>query len=182
MLGYGSGWTACSAGIAAHHAGMLPAFKEVVEELFAAGLVKAVFATETLALGINMPARTVVLEKLDKFNGEAHADLTAGGVHPAHRPGRPARHRRRGPRGGAVAARHGPGGGGRPGRTRTYPLNSSFRPSYNMAVNLTGWAGRARAATCSSPRSPSSRPTAASSGWPGRSARTARPWTSWPRR
>src|SRR6202023_1045336 len=52
----------------AHHAGMLPTFKEVVEELFEAGLVRAVFATETLALGINMPARTVVIERLDKWN------------------------------------------------------------------------------------------------------------------
>ena len=51
---------------------MLPAFRHTVEELFTAGLVKAVFATETLALGINMPARTVVLEKLVKFNGEQH--------------------------------------------------------------------------------------------------------------
>jgi ATP-dependent RNA helicase HelY len=65
-------------GFAAHHAGMLPTFKEVVEKLFADGLVKAVFATETLALGVNMPARSVVLEKLDKFNGEAHVDITAG--------------------------------------------------------------------------------------------------------
>ena len=56
----------------------LPAFKETVEELFVRGLVRAVFATETLALGINMPARTVVLERLTKFNGETHADLTAG--------------------------------------------------------------------------------------------------------
>src|SRR6185312_1910519 len=48
-------------GVAAHHAGLIPTFKEAVEELFARGLVKAVFATETLALGINMPARSVVL-------------------------------------------------------------------------------------------------------------------------
>lgn len=57
---------------------MLPIFRHTVEELFTAGLVKAVFATETLALGINMPARTVVLEKLVKFNGEQHAPLTPG--------------------------------------------------------------------------------------------------------
>ena len=50
--------------VAAHHAGMVPAFKEIVEALFVRGLVKAVFATETLALGINMPARRVVLERL----------------------------------------------------------------------------------------------------------------------
>ena len=65
-------------GIAAHHAGMLPAFKEVVEDLFQQGLIKVVFATETLALGINMPAKSVVLERLVKWNGEVHADLSAG--------------------------------------------------------------------------------------------------------
>src|SRR5579859_3879304 len=78
VLGYHDWVLALKRGIAAHHAGMLPAFKEVVEELFTDGLVKAVFATETLALGINMPARTVVLEKLDKWNGEAHVALTPG--------------------------------------------------------------------------------------------------------
>jgi ATP-dependent RNA helicase HelY len=145
VLGYG-GWLAgLRRGIAAHHAGMLPAFKEAVEELFAAGLVRAVFATETLALGINMPARTVVIEKLDKWNGETHANLTA-----AEYTQLTGRAGRRGidVEGHAVvlwqpgmdpAALAGLAG------TRTYPLNSSFRPSYNMAVNLTGWAGRARA-------------------------------------
>ena len=73
-----SGSTALERGIAAHHAGMLPTFKEVVEQLFVRGLVKAVFATETLALGINMPARSVVLERLVKWNGETHADVTPG--------------------------------------------------------------------------------------------------------
>src|SRR5699024_402009 len=65
-------------GFAAHHAGLLPLFKEIVEELFAEGLIKVVFATETLALGINMPARTVVIEKLVKFDGESHKDITPG--------------------------------------------------------------------------------------------------------
>ena len=65
-------------GVAAHHAGMLPTFKECVEEAFVRGLIKVVFATETLALGINMPARSVVLEKLVKFDGETHADVTPG--------------------------------------------------------------------------------------------------------
>ena len=76
MLGYWEWRDALERGVAAHHAGLLPAFKETVEELFVRGLVRAVFATETLALGINMPARTVVLERLVKFNGEAHAELT----------------------------------------------------------------------------------------------------------
>ncbi|MHB2024681.1 MAG: DEAD/DEAH box helicase, partial [Mycobacteriales bacterium] len=77
-LGYQWWLDGLERGLAAHHAGMLPTFREVVEETFAAGLVKAVFATETLALGINMPARSVVLERLTKWNGETHADVTAG--------------------------------------------------------------------------------------------------------
>jgi ATP-dependent RNA helicase HelY len=65
------------AGVAAHHAGLVPAFKEAVEQMFEEGLLKVVFATETLALGINMPARSVVIENLSKFNGETHELLTA---------------------------------------------------------------------------------------------------------
>ena len=123
-------------GIASHHAGMLPIFKETVEELFALGLVKLVFATETLSLGINMPARTVVIERLSKFTGERHELLTPTEYTQLT---------------------------GRAGRrsideigygvtlfdpwvsldkltslatVRAYKLTSSFRPSYNMAVNL----------------------------------------------
>ena len=77
-LGFYDFQEALAAGIAAHHAGMLPVFKETVEELFEAGLVKIVFATETLSLGINMPARTVVIEDLWKFQGERHELLTPG--------------------------------------------------------------------------------------------------------
>jgi ATP-dependent RNA helicase HelY len=146
VLGYHDWVTGLRRGIAAHHAGMLPAFKEVVEELFAAGLVRAVFATETLALGVNMPARTVVIERLDKWNGEAHVALTPGEY--TQLTGRAGRRGidveghavvlwQPGIDPGAVAGLAG---------TRTYPLNSSFRPSYNMAVNLTARAGRARAA------------------------------------
>jgi ATP-dependent RNA helicase HelY len=145
VLGYGEWLDGLRRGIAAHHAGMLPAFKEVVEELFAAGLVRAVFATETLALGINMPARTVVIEKLDKWNGEAHANLTAGEY--TQLTGRAGR-RGIDVEGHAVVLWQpgmDPGALAGLASTRTYPLNSSFRPSYNMAVNLTGWAGRARA-------------------------------------
>src|SRR5215471_2307469 len=145
ILGYHDWLTGLRRGIAAHHAGMLPAFKEVVEELFAAGLVRAVFATETLALGINMPARTVVIEKLDKWNGETHANLTAGEY--TQLTGRAGR-RGIDVEGHAVVLWQpgmDPGAVGGLASTRTYPLNSSFRPSYNMAVNLTGWAGRARA-------------------------------------
>ena len=76
VLGYWDFADGIARGFAAHHAGMLPTFREIVEELFTAGRIKAVFATETLALGINMPARTVVLEKLVKFNGESHVDIS----------------------------------------------------------------------------------------------------------
>jgi ATP-dependent RNA helicase HelY len=141
VLGYGEWLTGLQRGIAAHHAGMLPTFKEVVEELFEAGLVRAVFATETLALGINMPARTVVVERLDKWNGETHADLTPGEY--TQLTGRAGR-RGIDVEGHAVVLWQ-PGVdplavAGLAG-TRTYPLNSSFRPSYNMAVNLVGQAG-----------------------------------------
>eukprot|EP01133_Synstelium_polycarpum_P029427 gene29427-36032_t len=78
VLGYRDWCKALRRGLASHHAGMLPAFRQTVEELFVKGLVRAVFATETLALGINMPARTVVLERLVKYNGESHAELTPG--------------------------------------------------------------------------------------------------------
>jgi ATP-dependent RNA helicase HelY len=147
VLGYGEWLDGLRRGIAAHHAGMLPVFREVVEELFAAGLVRAVFATETLALGINMPARTVVIEKLDKWNGETHANLTAGEY--TQLTGRAGR-RGIDVEGHAVVLWQpgmDPGAVAGLASTRTYPLNSSFRPSYNMAVNLTGWAGRARAST-----------------------------------
>lgn len=58
-----------SRGIAYHHAGMLPTLKEIVERLFTTGLIKLLVATETFALGVNMPARTVVLDSLKKFDG-----------------------------------------------------------------------------------------------------------------
>jgi ATP-dependent RNA helicase HelY len=147
ILGYDEWLTGLERGVAAHHAGMLPTFKEVVEELFTRGLIKAVFATETLALGINMPARTVVIEKLDKWNGEAHADLTPGEY--TQLTGRAGR-RGIDVEGHAVviwAPGVDPGGVAGLASTRTYPLNSSFRPSYNMAVNLVGAVGVERART-----------------------------------
>jgi ATP-dependent RNA helicase HelY len=145
VLGYADWRDGLRRGIAAHHAGMLPVFKEIVEELFASGLVGVVFATETLALGINMPARTVVIERLDKWNGETHANLTAGEY--TQLTGRAGR-RGIDVEGHAVVLWQpgmDPGAVAGLASTRTYPLNSSFRPSYNMAVNLTGWVGRARA-------------------------------------
>ncbi|MFE0135106.1 DEAD/DEAH box helicase [Streptomyces sp. NPDC059037] len=144
VLGYYEWLEGLERGIAAHHAGMLPTFKEVVEELFVRGLVRAVFATETLALGINMPARSVVLEKLVKWNGEQHADITPGEY--TQLTGRAGR------RGidieghavvlwqRAMSPEHLAGLAG----TRTYPLRSSFKPSYNMAVNLVEQFGRHR--------------------------------------
>lgn len=76
-LGYASWSALVGRGYAAHHAGMLPLFRQIIEELFAEGLVKVVFATETLAMGINMPAKAVVIEKLTKYNGVAHVDLNS---------------------------------------------------------------------------------------------------------
>src|SRR5215469_10886587 len=146
VLGYGEWLTGLQRGIAAHHAGLLPTFKEVVEELFEAGLVRAVFATETLALGINMPARTVVIERLDKWNGDTHAALTPGEY--TQLTGRAGR-RGIDVEGHAVVLWHpgmDPAAVAGLAGTRTYPLNSSFRPSYNMAVNLVGQAGLERAA------------------------------------
>jgi ATP-dependent RNA helicase HelY len=135
-LGYGRWLAGLEAGLAAHHAGMVPPFKEAVEAAFAAGLAKVVFATETLALGINMPARSVVIEKLSKFTGERHEFLTPGEYT-------------------QLTGRAGRRGIDEVGyavvlwspfvpfdqvaglaSTRTYTLTSSFRPTYNMAANL----------------------------------------------
>lgn len=131
-------------GLAAHHAGMLPVFRHTVEELFTAGLVKAVFATETLALGINMPARTVVLEKLVKFNGEQHLPLTPGEY--TQLTGRAGR-RGIDVEGHAVVLWNAGESTAEPteiaglASTRTFPLRSSFAPSYNMTINLVGQMG-----------------------------------------
>ena len=136
VLGFWDWKHALERGVAAHHAGMLPAFKETVEELFTLGLVKCVFATETLALGINMPARTVVLERLVKYNGEEHAELTPGEY--TQLTGRAGR-RGIDVEGHAVVIWQpgvDPNQVGGLASTRTYPLHSSFRPGYNMAVNL----------------------------------------------
>jgi ATP-dependent RNA helicase HelY len=138
---------ALGVGVAAHHAGMLPAFKECVEEAFVRGLIKVVFATETLALGINMPARSVVLEKLVKFDGETHADITPGEY--TQLTGRAGR-RGIDVEGHAVVLWQ-PGLDPRAvaglASRRTYPLKSSFSPTYNMAVNLVASVGRERART-----------------------------------
>nr|MDP9019623.1 DEAD/DEAH box helicase [Actinomycetota bacterium] len=136
VLGWPAWMAGMEAGLAAHHAGMVPPFKEAVEACFTAGLVKVVFATETLALGINMPARAVIIEKLSKFGGERHQMLTPGEY--TQLTGRAGR------RGiddvgyavvlwspfvsfDQVAALV---------STRTFAISSSFRPTYNMAANL----------------------------------------------
>lgn len=144
VLGFWDWLESLERGVAAHHAGLLPAFKEVVEELFTRRLVKAVFATETLALGINMPARTVVLEKMEKFNGEARVPITPGEY--TQLTGRAGRR-------GIDVEGHAviqwvdgldPEALASLASRRTYPLNSSFRPTYNMAVNLIDRYGRNR--------------------------------------
>jgi ATP-dependent RNA helicase HelY len=136
VLGYSTFLGQLEAGVAAHHAGMVPPFKEVVEACFVEGLVKIVFATETLAVGINMPAKTVVIEKLTKFTGDHHAFLTPGEY--TQLTGRAGR-RGMDDLGYAVvlwspfvpfdqvAAL---------ASSRTFHLNSAFRPTYNMAANL----------------------------------------------
>ncbi|MFV0493983.1 DEAD/DEAH box helicase [Mycobacterium sp.] len=139
VLGYYEWREGLLRGLAAHHAGMLPVFRHTVEELFTAGLVKAVFATETLALGINMPARTVVLEKLVKFNGEQHMPLTPGEY--TQLTGRAGR-RGIDVEGHAVVLWHPGEATAEPSEiaslasTRTFGLRSSFAPSYNMTINL----------------------------------------------
>jgi ATP-dependent RNA helicase HelY len=65
-------------GLAMHHAGMLPAAKEAVEQLFQRGRIKVVFATETLSLGLNMPARSCVVSSFTKFDGTGFVNLTSG--------------------------------------------------------------------------------------------------------
>ncbi|HEU5266439.1 MAG TPA: DEAD/DEAH box helicase [Jatrophihabitans sp.] len=142
VLGYWEWRDGLRRGVAAHHAGLIPPFKQTVEELFVRGLVRAVFATETLALGINMPARTVVLERLTKYNGETHADVTPGEY--TQLTGRAGR-RGIDIEGHAVvlwSPEIDPQRVAGLASTRTYPLRSSFRPSYNMAVNLVDQMGR----------------------------------------
>ncbi len=136
VLGFQQFVTQLECGVAAHHAGMVPPMKEVVEACFVEGLIKVVFATETLAVGINMPARTVVIEKLTKFTGEHHERLTPGEY--TQLTGRAGR---RGiddlgtavvlwspwVRFDEVAELAG---------SSSFHLRSAFRPTYNMAANL----------------------------------------------
>jgi ATP-dependent RNA helicase HelY len=147
VLGFHEWVDGLERGIASHHAGLLPAFKETVEDLFQNGLVKAVFATETLALGINMPARTVVLEKLTKWNGESHVSVTPGEY--TQLTGRAGR-RGIDIEGNAVILWNkdvDSASAAGLASTRTYPLKSSFTPTYNMTINLISQMGAKRART-----------------------------------
>jgi len=123
-------------GIAAHHAGILPLWKGLVEELFQAGLIKVVFATETLAAGINMPARTTVIASLSKRTDTGHRLLTPSEfLQMAGRAGRRGMDERghvvtvetpfEGTREAVYLATSGPD-----------PLVSQFTPSYGMVLNL----------------------------------------------
>ena len=135
-LGYDEWLDRLTAGVAAHHAGLIPAFKEAIEECFAAGLLAVVFATETLAVGVNMPARSVVIEQLSRFRGDGFAMLTPGEY--TQLTGRAGRrgidqagyaytlwhpHTTFAETAGLVASDN-------------YELESSFRPTYNMVANL----------------------------------------------
>jgi len=145
ILGFLEWQDALERGVAAHHAGLIPVFKETVEELFQQGLIKVVFATETLALGINMPAKSVVLERLVKWNGEGHVDISPGEF--TQLTGRAGR------RGidieGHAVVLWADGQDGKSiaglASTRTYPLRSAFQPTYNMSINLIERLGRDRA-------------------------------------
>ena len=136
VLGIDSWIKALERGIAAHHAGLLPLMKETVEKLFSMGLIRLVYATETLALGINMPARSVVIESLQKWNGVEHGRLSAGEF--TQLSGRAGRR-------GIDTEGHVVVSGRRDispeevaalASKRTYPLVSAFHPTYNMVVNL----------------------------------------------
>ena len=145
VLGFPRFLAGLEAGVAAHHAGMVPPFKEAVEACFVEGLVKVVFATETLALGINMPARSVVIESLSKFTGEHHEDLT-----PSQYTQLTGRAGRRGldPVGHALvlwSPWYGFDKVAALAASREFVLRSAFQPTYNMVVNLVRRYDRERA-------------------------------------
>jgi superfamily II RNA helicase len=136
VLGYGDWLEGLECGVAAHHAGLVPVFRETVEECFAAGLLKAVFATETLSLGINMPARSVVIERFTKYGGAGRATLTSGEY--LQLTGRAGR-RGLDEEGHAVVLWSTETAFSEAARVASAPapdLRSAFRPTYNLAVNL----------------------------------------------
>ncbi len=123
-------------GLAMHHAGMVPAFREIVETCFERNLLAVVFATETLALGVNMPARSVALEKFSKFSDSGNKFLTSGEF--SQMTGRAGR-RGLDDEGHAIVcfatdvALHDVG---RVALAPPSDLHSSFRPTYNFTANL----------------------------------------------
>ena len=145
VLGYSRFLDQIESGIGVHHAGLVPAFREIVERCFADGLVKLVFATETLAVGINMPARSVVLDKLTKFTGSGHRMLQPSDF--SQLTGRAGR-RGLDERGTAVIlwspyVKLGEVVG--LVRSRQFVLKSAFRPTFNMATNLVRLSSKAHA-------------------------------------
>lgn len=123
-------------GMSVHHAGMLPSWKGMVEKLFQKGLLKVVFATETLAAGINMPARSTVISSINKRSDEGHRQLTASEfLQMSGRAGR---------RGmddvGHVVVLHNPfetvDEAAKLATSPPDPLSSRFTPSYGMVLNL----------------------------------------------
>ncbi|HEY1832256.1 MAG TPA: DEAD/DEAH box helicase [Acidimicrobiales bacterium] len=136
VLGYDEWVESLCCGVAAHHAGLVPLFREAVEEAFAAGLLKVVFATETLSLGINMPARSVVIERFTKYGGAGRATLTSGEY--LQLTGRAGR-RGLDEEGHAIvlwSAETNFAEAARVAAAAAPDLRSAFRPTYNLAVNL----------------------------------------------
>ena len=136
VLGYLRWREALENGIAAHHAGLIPVFKETVEGLFQQGLIKVVFATETLALGINMPAKSVILERLVIWNGDPHVPINAADY--TQLTGRAGR-RGIDDEGHAVVLMSDDldlNALGTMATMPSFPLRSAFSASYNMVVNL----------------------------------------------
>ncbi|MDR1861578.1 MAG: DEAD/DEAH box helicase [Candidatus Ancillula sp.] len=136
LFGFENFKRALISGIATHHAGLIPVFKSLVEHLFERGLIKVVFATETLALGINMPAKSVVIESIIKYDGVKHVPLTPGQF--TQLTGRAGRR-------GLDEIGHAFVVDGRNltlfdvtklSSARLYPLKSAFTPSFNMVANM----------------------------------------------
>jgi superfamily II RNA helicase len=145
VLGYAEWLEGLERGVAAHHAGLVPVFRETVEECFEAGLLKVVFATETLSLGINMPARSVVIERFSKYGSAGRAMLTSGEY--LQLTGRAGR-RGLDEEGHAVVAWSSEitfAEAARVASAAPPDLRSAFRPTYNLAVNLVARFDRATA-------------------------------------
>ncbi|KAL7376805.1 hypothetical protein ABVT39_016190 [Epinephelus coioides] len=123
-------------GIGIHHGGLLPILKETIEILFSEGLIKALFATETFAMGINMPARTVLFTSARKFDGKNHRFITSGEyIQMSGRAGRRGMDER-----GIVIfmvdEKMSPAVGKQLLKGSADPLNSAFHLTYNMVLNL----------------------------------------------